>query len=78
MRKIVVMAAAMLGVAINARAAELASKQVLTLEGANKMIAAAQAEATRNGWPCVVAVVSTSAVTMTREAPAPTTPSTMP
>lgn len=57
MRGVVVLMAAMMSTAGASHAAELASKQALTLEGANKMIAAAQTEATRNGWPCVVAVV---------------------
>lgn len=57
MRRILIVAAAALSVAGVSRAAELSSKQVLTLEGAMKMIAAAEAEASHNNWPCVVAVV---------------------
>jgi glc operon protein GlcG len=38
-------------------AAQLAEKKVLTLEAARKIVAAAEAEATRNKWPGVIAVV---------------------
>jgi glc operon protein GlcG len=37
--------------------AQLAEKKVLTLAAARKMVAAAEAEATRNNWPGVIAVV---------------------
>ena len=32
-------------------------KRVITLEQARRVIGAAEAEASRNGWPCVIAVV---------------------
>jgi glc operon protein GlcG len=38
-------------------AAELPTRHVLTLDVARRVIATAEAEAQRNGWPCVVAVV---------------------
>jgi glc operon protein GlcG len=37
--------------------AQLADKKVLTLEGAKKVAAAAEAEARKNGWNVVIAVV---------------------
>ena len=37
--------------------AQLATKKVLTLEAAREIAAAAQAEARRNGWNVVIAVV---------------------
>jgi glc operon protein GlcG len=40
-----------------AMAAELPTHHVLTLEAARQVIAAAEAEAQRQGWPCVIAVV---------------------
>src|SRR3954451_2473760 len=41
----------------SAAEAQLAQKRALTLEGARRVMAAAEAEAQRNGWPCVLAVV---------------------
>ena len=41
----------------SADAAPLASKPVLTLAGAQRVLAAAEHEAARNGWPAVLAVV---------------------
>jgi glc operon protein GlcG len=41
----------------DATAAELPTHRVLTLEAARQVIAAAEAEAQRQGWPCVIAVV---------------------
>ena len=38
-------------------AAQLADKKVLTLEGAKKVAAAAEAEAKKNNWNVVIAVV---------------------
>lgn len=38
-------------------AAQLAEKKALTLAAARSIVAAAEAEAKRQGWPCVVAVV---------------------
>jgi glc operon protein GlcG len=38
-------------------AAQLGQKKTLTLEAARKIVAAAEAEATRNNWPGVIAVV---------------------
>jgi glc operon protein GlcG len=37
--------------------AEVPQKPILTLDAARRVIAAAEAEAERNGWPCVLAVV---------------------
>jgi hypothetical protein len=36
---------------------QLAQKKVLTLEAARHVVSAAEEEARRNGWPCVLAVV---------------------
>jgi glc operon protein GlcG len=38
------------------RSAQLPTKRVLTLEAARRIVEAAKAEATRNGWPGVIAV----------------------
>jgi glc operon protein GlcG len=40
-----------------AMAADLPTHRVLTLDAARQVIAAAEAEAQRQGWPCVIAVV---------------------
>jgi glc operon protein GlcG len=40
----------------SANAANLPARHVLTLEAARTVIAAAEAEAQKKGWPCVVAV----------------------
>jgi uncharacterized protein GlcG (DUF336 family) len=37
--------------------AQLADRKVITLEGAKKMMAAAEAEARKNNWPVAIAVV---------------------
>jgi len=39
-----------------ALAADLPTRHILTLDAARRVIAAAEAEAQRQGWPCVVAV----------------------
>ncbi|MEJ0092752.1 MAG: heme-binding protein [Methylocella sp.] len=41
----------------SAVAADLPTRHVLTLDAARRVIAAAEAEAQRKGWPCVVAIV---------------------
>jgi glc operon protein GlcG len=45
-----------LGISFNTTAADLPTRHVLTLQAAKLVIAAAEAEATQKGWPCVVAV----------------------
>src|SRR5271170_8496504 len=45
-----------LGISFAATAADLPTRHVLTLQAAKLVIAAAEAEATQKGWPCVVAV----------------------
>src|SRR3954468_13921838 len=49
---------AMLGLLSFNAAAQLADKKVLTLEGAKKVAAAAEAEAKKNNWNVVIAVVA--------------------
>lgn len=48
-------------------AAEFASRPSLTLEGARRVIAAAEAEASRNGWSGVIAVVDSAGMTIAME-----------
>lgn len=50
-------AAAVLAAALGAEAAELATKHALTLEIAKEMSAAAEAEAVKNDWNVVIAIV---------------------
>jgi glc operon protein GlcG len=45
-----------LGISFSATPADLAMRRVLTLQTAKLVIAAAEAEATKKGWPCVIAV----------------------
>jgi glc operon protein GlcG len=45
-----------LGIPLSTSAADLSMRHVLTLEAAKSVLAAAEAEATKKGWPCVVAV----------------------
>jgi len=45
-----------LGISFAATAADLPTRHVLTLQAAKRVIAAAEAEAQKKGWPCVVAV----------------------
>jgi glc operon protein GlcG len=45
-----------LGISFSATSADLPTRHVLTLQAAKLVIAAAEAEATKKGWPCVVAV----------------------
>jgi uncharacterized protein GlcG (DUF336 family) len=49
--------AALLGVFSHVASAQLADKKVLTLEGAKKLAVAAEAEAVKNKWNVVIAVV---------------------
>ncbi len=46
-----------LAAAFPALAIELPTKPYLTLEAARSVVAAAEKEATANGWPCVISVV---------------------
>lgn len=46
-----------LAAAFPALAIELSTKPYLTLEAARSVVAAAEKEATANGWPCVISVV---------------------
>ena len=45
-----------LGISFSTTAADLPTRHVLTLQSAKLVIAAAEAEALKKGWPCVVAV----------------------
>jgi glc operon protein GlcG len=45
-----------LGISFSTTAADLPTRHVLTLQAAKLVIAAAEAEALKKGWPCVVAV----------------------
>jgi glc operon protein GlcG len=45
---------------MNAHAADLPARHVLTLDAARRAIAAAEAKAQQNGWPCVVAVTDSA------------------
>jgi glc operon protein GlcG len=44
------------GMSVSAAAADLPTRHILTLDATRKVIAAAEAEALKEGWPCVVAV----------------------
>jgi glc operon protein GlcG len=56
-RVFVAIFAATLALVAGAANAQLADKKVITLEGAKKIAAAAEAEARKNGWNVVIAVV---------------------
>src|ERR1700722_7477447 len=60
--KIAAIAAMILALAIslNVRAAEVTTQHTLTLDAARRAIAAAEAEAVKKGWPCVVAVTDSA------------------
>lgn len=45
-----------LAISFSTSAADLPTRHILTLQAAKLVIAAAEAEATQKGWPCVVAV----------------------
>jgi glc operon protein GlcG len=49
-----------LGICFNTIAADLPTRHFLTLETAKLVIAAAETEAQKNGWPCVVAVTDSA------------------
>jgi glc operon protein GlcG len=49
-----------LAISMNAKAADLPARHILTLDAARSVIAAAEAEAVKKGWPCVVAVTDSA------------------
>jgi glc operon protein GlcG len=59
-RRSLLTATALLAAVTSADAAELATKRALTLEIAKELSAAAEAEAVKNGWNVVIAIVDDS------------------
>lgn len=57
LRRMTLVAAAALGIVGAAGSAELATKRALTLEVAKELSAAAEAEAVKNNWNVVIAIV---------------------
>jgi glc operon protein GlcG len=49
-----------LAISVGAKAADLPARHILTLDAARSVIAAAEAEAVKKGWPCVVAVTDSA------------------
>ncbi|WP_199588683.1 GlcG/HbpS family heme-binding protein [Paraburkholderia caribensis] len=45
-----------------AKAGSLPTEPVLTLDAVQRVVVAAEAEATKGGWPCVIAVVDASGI----------------
>ena len=60
----ILLAAIALGSVLPCMAAELATRQVLTLATAKKIAAAAEAEALKNKWTVVIAIVDEGGHTM--------------